>query len=204
MEPIIDFIVRHAQGAHWLIFGAIILAGLNVPISADLMLIISAVLAATVIPAHAVHLFLAVYLGCVLSAWVAYWLGRVVGPRLLSLRFFSKMLSLERLLKMRHFYDRYGFWTLMVGRFIPFGVRNCLFMSTGMSKLPFVKFVWRDLIACFIWSSCGFYLFYLIGQNYQLIYQKVKVVNLFLFLAFAVTGISFFWYKRKKLKCSKN
>ena len=202
MEPFIDFIARHANTAHWMIFGAIILAGLNVPISADLMLIVSAVLAATIIPGHAVHLFLAVYIGCLLSAWVAYWMGRIVGPKLLSIGWFAKMLPLERLLKMRSFYERYGFWTLMIGRFIPFGVRNCLFMSTGMSKLPFLKFVWRDCVACLIWSSSCFYLFYLIGQNYQLIYQKVKVVNLFIFLAFAVTGIAFFWYKRRKAHCS--
>lgn len=198
MEKLIEFIVQNAHLAHWFIFGAIILAGLNIPISADLMVIIAGVLAATVIPEHVILLFLSVFLGCYFSAWVAYWVGRKLGPKLLRLKFFRKMLPEERLEKIRAFYEKHGFLTLLIGRFIPFGVRNGIFMSTGISCFSFTKFMLRDLVACFVWSSTTFSLFYLLGQNYQRLYGYMKTFNLLIFALFAVSVIVLIWYKRRK------
>jgi membrane protein DedA with SNARE-associated domain len=198
MESLIQWITAHAQHAHWFIFGAILLAGLNIPISADLIIIASAFLAADIIPEHTIHLYLAVFLGCYFSAWIAYWIGRLLGRKLCRIRWFSKILSLEKLEKAQKFYEKYGFFTLLLGRFIPFGVRNCIFMTSGMSRMHFGKFALWDLFACFIWSATSFYLFYKLGQNYQAVAGFVKTFNLLLFAAFSVTLIAFIWYKRRK------
>ncbi|MBS0615125.1 MAG: DedA family protein [Verrucomicrobia bacterium] len=194
MDGLISWITAHAAHAHWIIFGALLLAGFNIPISADLLIIASALLAATIIPEHTIHLYLAIFLGCYASAAIAYWVGRLVGKKLQRWRFFAKLLSPERLEKVQKFYHRRGFWTLLVGRFIPFGVRNCIFMSTGMSRLSFKKFALWDLLACFLWSLSVFTLIYYLGHNTQ----YLKIFNLSLFSAFAVTLILFIWYKRKK------
>ena len=98
------------------------LAGLNFPISEDLLIIISGVLASTVVPENTWKLFLAVVLGAYLSDWIPYWLGRCFGPNLWKLRWFSRMIKPERLDQVRDYYSRYGILTLLVGRFIPFGV----------------------------------------------------------------------------------
>lgn len=198
METFVNWLLEYANHAHWFIFGAIILAGMNIPISADLMVIISAVLAATVVPEHTFYLFGAVFLGCLFSAWVAYWIGRIVGPRLLNLKWFSKILHPERLTKIRSFYEKWGLLTLIIGRFIPFGARNCMFMTAGMSKSSFSKFILRDLVACGIWSSVAFYLFYILGQNYKMLYEHVKTFNILIFSAFSVTLIAIIWYKKVK------
>ncbi|MGE5196641.1 MAG: DedA family protein [Anaerolineae bacterium] len=198
MDFLVNFILRHAHLAHWYIFGAVLLAGMNFPISIDLFIIIAAVLAATTVPEHTVHLFLSIFLGCYFSAWIAYWLGRLVGPKLQEKPFFSKILSLERLSKIKVFYEKWGFWALVVGRFIPFGIRNGIFMTTGMSKTPFLKFILRDLGACLIWSITCFFLFFTLGQNYQLLYHYAKTFNLLIFGAFSVTAIGIVWYKRRK------
>jgi membrane-associated protein len=198
MENFVEFIIQNAHLAHWFIFGSIILAGLNIPISADLVVIVSAVLAATVIPEHALLLFISVFLGCYLSSWVAYWMGRMLGPKLMKLRFFQKILDAQKLEKIHKFYEKHGFLTLLIGRFIPFGVRNAIFMSTGMSRLSFGKFIARDSIACFVWSSTTFCLFYLLGQNYQLLYRYVKAFNVLIFALFAISVIGIIWYKRRK------
>jgi membrane-associated protein len=99
---------------------------------------------------------------------------------------------------MRSFHEKHGLWTLIVGRFIPFGVRNCLFMSAGMSKMSFGKFAYRDFIACSLWCCCCFSLFYLLGKNYQVLSHYIKTFNLFIFVAFGVTVIGAIWYKRRK------
>src|SRR5262249_36255657 len=88
--------------------------------------------------------------------------------------------------------------TLIVGRFIPFGVRNCIFMSSGMSKMHFGKFALMDALACTIWSGTLFYLFLTLGQNYTTLCHHLKKFNLLLFTAFSVTVIGFIWYKARK------
>ncbi len=198
MEALIQWISGHAPYAHWFIFGAILLAGFNIPISADLLILVGAFLAATLVPEHTIHLYLSVFLGCYFSAWAAYWLGRLAGKKLCAYKWFSTLFSQERLKKTQKFYEKHGFWTLLIGRFIPFGVRNCIFMTSGMSRLSFVKFALWDLVACFIWSTLYFYLFYLLGQNYQAVYSYLKTVHLFIFGAFGVTLIAFIWDKRRK------
>ena len=198
METLIAWITEHASHAHFFIFFAILLAGFNIPISADLLILTSAILAATIIPEHTIHLYLAVFLGCYFSSWIAYWLGRLAGNKLAKFRWFSKLLSEERLAKTQKFYEKHGLITLLVGRFIPFGVRNCIFMTTGMSKLSFTKFILWDFIACLTWSLVTFSLFYKLGENYQFVYTHLKTVNIIVGSAFGVTLIGVIWYKRSK------
>lgn len=204
MEKIISIISEHAHHAHWYIFFAIILAGFNIPISIDLLILVSAFLAAAIIPEHTVYLFLSCILGCWFSASAAYWMGRLLGPQLCKMPFFSRLFNVQRLEKMKAFYKKYGMRTLIVGRFIPFGVRNCIFMSSGMSKMHFGKFILIDALACTLWCSIAFSIFYFLGQNYQVIWHYLKTFNLFVFGAFSVTVIAIVWYKsRKKTKISK-
>ena len=198
MERLTEIIVHHAHNAHWYVFIAIILAGFNIPFSADLLILAAAILAATVVPEHTLHLFFSILLGCYFSAMCAYWLGRLIGTALGKNKFFSKLFNAERLFKIKKFYEKYGLWTLVIGRFIPFGVRNCIFMSSGMSKLHFGKFILMDALACFIWCSTCFYIFFTLGQNYETIWYYLKTFNLLIFAAFSVTVIGILWYKSRK------
>jgi|HubBroStandDraft_4_1064222.scaffolds.fasta_scaffold187897_2 membrane-associated protein len=202
MEYVTEIIVRHAHHAHWYIFAAIILAGFNIPFSADLLILAAAILAATVVPEHTWPLFLSILFGCYFSAMCAYWLGRLIGTALVRKKFFAKLLDAQRLSRLKLFYEKYGLWTLVIGRFIPFGVRNCIFMSSGMSKLHFGKFILMDALACAIWCSTCFYLFFTLGKNYETIWYYLKTFNLAIFAAFSVTVIGFIWYKNRKKKSS--
>lgn len=198
MDSFLNFITAHAPNAHYIIFSSLILAGFNVPISEDLMIIISALLAATVIPENWWLLFLGVFLGCYLSDWIAYWVGRKLGPKLWKIRWFAKTIPEKKLLQTKEFYQKYGFWTLLVGRFIPFGVRNCLFMTAGMGKMHFGKFILSDGIACLTSNMTLFCIAYALGKNYQILFHYLKTFNIILFSAFLVTLIGIIWYKRRK------
>jgi membrane protein DedA with SNARE-associated domain len=199
MNLIIDFIFSHAHQAHWIIFSALILAGLHIPISEDLMIIISAILASTIIPEHTLILFLFLFFGCFISDIIVYWLGRTVGGKLLKLRWFKKTISISTLDKIHVFYKKHGFLTLLVGRFIPFGVRNCLFLSAGLSKMYFPRFLFSDGIACFISNSTLFSITYALGKNYTFLLKYVRTFNLSIFIVFVVTliGIILHYKKRK-------
>lgn len=199
-QAVQTFIVDHAHLAHWYVFVAILLAGMHVPISIDVVVILGAVLAATVVPEKTVHLYLGILLGCMFAAWISYWIGRLIGPKLLRFRFFQRLVPPKRLERLHYFYKRYGLFTLIIGRFIPFGVRNCIFFTTGMSKISFPQFIYRDAIACLIWCSSSFYIFYILGKNFDTLYDKVKTFNIAIFVAFAMAVIGVIWYKKKKRK----
>ncbi|HSX12772.1 MAG TPA: DedA family protein [Rhabdochlamydiaceae bacterium] len=204
IDGIIQFIHQNAYLAHWFIFGGIILAAFHFPISTDLLMIIGATLAATIVPENVWPLFFAIYFGCIISAWLSYWIGRLLGPKLLRFRFFARILKPERIEKLKNFYGKYGLYTLILGRFIPFGARNCIFMSTGISKSSFSKFALRDALAAGIWSITCFSLIYFLGKNFEVLYHHFKMVSAIILSALSVTGITLFWYRKRKKSSTPN
>ena len=204
MDSLINWLIEHAPYAHWYIFAAILLAGINIPISVDLLIVGAAFLAATLIPEHVWHLYLSILLGCYFSAWISYWFGRLVGQKLLRFSWFQRLFPQKRRDKIQAFYQKYGFWTLIIGRFIPFGVKNCIFMSSGMSRVPFFRFALWDLPACLIWSAITFYGFFAVGKNIHSLMNHLKIVNITIFIAFGVTVITLLWYKRRKKAVMEN
>lgn len=198
MEELIQFAQANVQYAHFIIFGLLLLAGFNIPVSEDAMIFISALLASnhkTQLP----HLFTGVYLGAYFSDLICYWLGRLLGPKLFEIKFFSNMMSTERREKIHAFYERYGIVTLIVGRFIPFGVRNGLFLTAGLGKMNFLKFSMADLLACTISTVTFFTLYFHYGNT---VIEYVKKGNIIIFgVAAAIVGVIYF---RKKKSQSEN
>ncbi len=198
IENIKGLILLHQNFAPYIVFGCLILAGINIPISIDVILVISAYFAATLIRDHSISLYVSLLAGTYFSAWVSYWIGRGLGAKFLKIPILGSYLSEERIKKMKSFYEKYGLWTLLIGRFIPFGVRNCLFMSTGLSKAAFKKFAARDLIASFVWVSTMYTVFYHLSKNLNTLLVFLKKFQIGLFLGFSVTLITLIWYKVNK------
>lgn len=204
MDALIQFLFEHAPYAHWIVFSALMLAGFNVPISEDLMIIFSAIIAATIIPENTAKLFASVFLGCYISDWVCYWIGRKFGPKLWNIRWFAKTFDQKKLAQIQNYYEKYGFKTLLFGRFIPFGVRNGLFLAAGLGKMHFGKFLLSDGIACLCSNTALFLLAYHGSRNYETLIHSLKTFNLFLFGAFVVSLIGLIWYKKKRKSQAQN
>ena len=190
-----DFIYAHAHYAPWILFGALCLAGLNIPVSEDALIFVAALLASKN-PESLPSLFFAIYAGAYISDLISYALGRILGPQLWKIRFFSKMLSRERMDKVKGFYERYGMATLVVGRFIPFGVRNALFITAGLSRMNFLKFAFCDLIAATLTSVLFFTLYYNFGEDVIDTLKKGPIV----LLAIVIVSIIFFTFKARQKK----
>jgi membrane-associated protein len=195
MEALTLYIESNVQYAHLIIFGALLLAGLNIPVSEDAMLFISGVLASSH-PAYLPHLFIGVYMGAYLSDLICYSLGRFLGPKLFEIRFFANMVPPERIRKIHTFYEKYGIVTLLVGRFIPFGVRNGLFLTAGLGQMTFVKFALSDLAACTISTVTFFSLYYHYGTA---VIDYVKEGNIILFSIAALALLAYLIARRRKV-----
>jgi len=149
------------------------LSGFNVPISEDLILITAGALVSTCIPHKYLHFYLWVFAGSWTSAWIAYYIGRSLGPKLYDMSWFNWAVTPTRIAKLHYYYERFGIFTFIVGRFCPGGIRNALFMTAGMGKMPFLIFILRDGIAALISTNVFFYLGYIFGENYHLIVHYV-------------------------------
>lgn len=194
MEALFDFISSNAAHAHWIFFGLLILAGLNVPISEDLMLLGGGALTSTLLPDHVLKMYLWIFLGCYVSAWEAYWIGRLLGPKLFQIRFFKHIITAERVEKLRAYLQRFGIYTFILGRFCPGGVRNALFMSSGLTKMPFLSFIGRDLVACLLSSTVLFYLGFQFGEHLDTIIFYVSKYNKVFLLAIGCLLMAIVFY----------
>jgi membrane-associated protein len=197
MESILSLICEQSHNAYWIIFCLLLLAGLNVPISEDFLLIVGGVIASTcfIEPTRFEIFFLYswIYAGCWLSAWEAYWIGRLLGPKLYRIRWFSHVITVKRIEVLHYYYEKFGILTFIVGRFIPGGVRNALFMTSGLGKMPFLRFITRDGLACLISSATVFYLGYFFGNNYGLLLHYFKQYQIAIVLLLISAVIIFFF-----------
>lgn len=208
MESLLTFVCDNAHNAHWILFLLLMLAGLNVPISEDLVLLIAGVISSTCFlePSgfDTWRLFAWVFVGCWLSAWEAYWIGRLLGPKLYQIKWFSHILTPKRIDNLHYYYEKFGLLTFIVGRFCPGGVRNALFITSGLGKMPFFSnFVARDTVACLISVSTLFYLGRLFGENNEILLKYFHRYEMFagaVILSVIVGILCFLFWKQSKSK----
>ncbi len=201
MEEIFSYICKHVYEAPWIIFFLLLLTGLGVPISEDIIVIGAGAIASGCLAEHTWRLYTWTFFGCYLSAWQSYWIGRLLGPRLYHIPFFRSIVTSSRLAFLRHYYAKFGVFTFIVGRFCPGGIRNSLFLSSGFIRMPFPLYMLRDGVACLISTSVFFYLGYRFGQNldlFMLYFNRYKMGLLIFALVLGGIGLLYWLFKRRK------
>lgn len=178
MDSFVTFLCQYAHETPWIIFCLLLLTGFNIPISEDLLIILAGAIVSICIPDHYFKLFFWVYAGALLSAWIAYWIGRLFGEKLYSMRWFKHVINKDRIEKLHEYYEKYGVLVFIVGRFCPGGIRNALFMTSGLGKMPFYTFILRDAFACLISTSVLFNLGYYFGIHYKKLLHWLKTYDL--------------------------
>jgi len=196
VETVANWLALHASHAPFFVFGLLLLTGFSFPVSEDIIVIASGVLASTVIPEKKTALFVAVIVGSCLSDWVAYWIGRGLGGKMLNIRWFRKSFSEGRRDVVARFFERYGFLTLFIGRMIPFGVRNTVFMAAGAGKMPFLRFLLSDGIGCVIFSSVVFFVAVRCGETYDQLHTFVSSIGYLFGLGLLISALAWYIWSR--------
>lgn len=197
MESLLFWLTEHCDQAPLLIFGLLVIAGFSLPISEDLLLIAGGVLASTVMPEKTVALFLAVFLGSYASDIIAYGLGRHFGEKIYCMKRLGAS-GQKKLDALRGFYVKYGIWALMIGRCIPFGLRNGIFMTAGAGKMHLGKFLVSDGLACLLFSSTLFYLAYSFGSNFDELSRYIHHGGIIALCIALLAGLTLFILARRK------
>jgi len=199
MDHLIQFACENYIIAQVMLAVCVLLAGINMPISLDVTLITAGAFSSICPEVSPRLFFICLFFAALVSAWEAYWIGRLLGPKLYKIRLFNHLLNPQKVEKLHYYYEKFGFLTFLVGRFIPGGVRNALFMTSGLGKMPFNIFILRDIPACFISVGLVYYLGHIFGENYQTIVHCFKRYNLAVMITvFSLGGLYFLMLYLKK------
>ncbi len=181
-------------------FGLLLLAGLNLPVSEDLVFIISSSIAATTQGVNVYLTFIGCFFGAYFSDIIAFSIGKYAGNKLINYPFFQKMIPAEKIDGVKGYFLKYGGKTLFFGRFIPFGVRNLLFMTSGLIKMKVSKFLMIDILALSVTSTILFSLGYTLGNNRDKIFPYLSQYKFIIFGIFIMIIFSSLFYKKFKTK----
>ncbi|GHV85807.1 hypothetical protein AGMMS50230_14150 [Spirochaetia bacterium] len=156
----------------------LLLAGFNIPVSEDLVIITGALLSQGT-PSILVPSLLTIYAGVIASDFGSYYLGTLVRKGAIRAKFIAALLSPKNLDQVHRHLDKHGFLTFIICRFIPFGVRNTLFMGSGFLGLPLRRFALYDIIAALISTNTLFFLAYQFGDDVR---NPIRVAGIVLFI----------------------
>jgi len=181
----LDIFARLCQYAEYyplVAFIALMLAGLSVPISEDLIIITGALICQGK-PSMLVPVFAAIYAGVVISDYFPYILGKYIRKGTVKTKFLTGFFSPRKIVRIHRYLEKYGIFTFIVGRFVPFGVRNTLFMTSGLFGLKLRRFALYDTTAATISVSTLFFLAYHFGEAVEKPFQAVGIVLFILVLS---------------------
>ena len=112
--------------------------------------------------------------GVVLCDTILYLAGRKWGRWLIRLNWVQRrMLSPERFQQIEKNFHDYGIRILLIARLLP-GIRTPVFLSAGIVKLPFRKFILADVIYAIPGVNLIFWLAYWLTDTFMELLHKVE------------------------------
>ena len=170
-------------------------AGLGVPISEDLVLLIAGALASQGVTQYVLTM-LPGYFGVILGDALIYHWGQKLGPKAYEHRHVRKVLSPDRAEKLRSHFARHGFWTVVVGRHTP-GLRAPIFFLAGASGVGFPKVLLADMLSAAVTVPLVVTLGYLFGEHLDDIRRLLHRMHWAIFAA-ALAGAAVWWFVRRR------
>jgi membrane protein DedA with SNARE-associated domain len=183
------------------IFTALFLGGLGAPLPEELPVLAAGALA------HAEYMrwwiALPVCFAGVLSGdAVLYWVGHHWGDRILEWRIVRRVLTPERERVLLAAYRRHAAKTIFTARHV-MGVRAAAFLTAGIARVPFWRFIVVDAVAALLGVPTAFALAYFFTDQLAEILHDVRRVERWLLLL-ALTAVAVWlavleWRKSRRL-----
>jgi len=102
------------------------------------------------------------FVAAVLGDGVNYHIGKALGPKVFSSEK-SRLLNKKHLLKTQAFYEKYGAFSIVMGRFVPI-VRTFVPFLAGVAQMPYRTFFVYNVIGGVAWITSLVYAGYLFGN----------------------------------------
>lgn len=180
------------------VFLAIIATGLGFPMPEELPVVIGGGLAGhrSEDKGFLLLMMLACIAGVIIGDGCLYIIGRFWGSRLVASPFFQKhILSPERLASVTENFHKYGIKILLFARLTP-GIRTPIFLTAGITKLSWVRFVVADGLYAIPGVSILFFLGYFFTERMiALVEAKAEMVKAIAILGVLAIVAGYFVYR---------
>ena len=182
-------------------FAVLLLASLGVPIPEEAPIIAMAVLSHE----GAARAWIALpicFVGVLSGDVILYFAGRHWGERLLNWRVVRFVLSKEREERIKGAYRRHAIKMVITARHI-MGLRAAAFLTAGIARVPFWKFIAADAGAALVSVPLGFWLAYFFTDQLHEALTDVRRTERWVgviaiaVVAIALAGIA--WFKRRRV-----
>jgi membrane-associated protein len=145
-----------------------------------------------------VHLFALILIAAaVLGDSVNYTIGRRVGLKLFANKE-SKIFRQEYLLKTQAFYEKYGAFSIVMGRFVPI-VRTFVPFLAGVARMPYPKFFFYNVVGAVFWIGSLMYAGYFLG-NLPWAKENLSLIVIGIVIASVMPMVIKFWQERRAAK----
>jgi membrane protein DedA with SNARE-associated domain len=181
------------------IFVFLVLTGCGLPIPEEVPIIAAGVMSrGTLNPGMALVTCIA---GAVVGDMMMYALGRHFGRGILKKQgYLHSLLSAEREHEIERQFRLHGLKVLFAARFLV-GIRSPIYITAGILKVPFQRFVMADMLCATIVIPLFFGVSYLFADQIQTLWQWLRTAELAVTAALVVGAIAAYFvvrYVRKR------
>lgn len=193
-------VLLHQVTPYLAVSGLLILTGMGLPIPEEFFVISAG------IAAHNGHLepwlaLVACLAGAILGDCVMYGIGYYFGHRLLRDRhWFARYMTPERERQVEDMIHKHGFKVFMTARFLV-GVRSPVYITAGILRMSFRRFVLVDLLCASVVVSLFFGLSFVFAEAFQALWESIRDAEKWLTVTLAVVAISailYFVFRRRR------
>ncbi|MCW5830717.1 MAG: VTT domain-containing protein [Deltaproteobacteria bacterium] len=159
-----------------MIVGVLLACGLGLPMPEDIILVTTGYLAylgkldmrPAIFPAHLPQGLalgiVATFAGVIAGDSIIFTLGRRFGPHIIEFPLIRKIATRERVEAAEYYFEKYGTRFIFVGRFMA-GVRAPMFLTAGILRVPYRKFILYDGMGALISVPLLVYAGYYFGED---------------------------------------
>jgi membrane protein DedA with SNARE-associated domain len=141
-------------------------------------------------------------IGSVLGFMTLYYVGTQVDQKLIRAGK-VKYVSVDALLKVELWFNKYGYFVILINRFLP-GTRSVISFFSGLSNLMVKKTVILAAISAFAWNSVIIYLGMMFGDNVTVVDKYLSTYSEIVITLSIIGGVIFliYYFIRKRSKKS--
>jgi membrane protein DedA with SNARE-associated domain len=136
------------------------------PSPSDLVVLVGGTLVSTGV-IHFIPTLILTTLGSILGFMVLFYLGSAVDKKVIHSGKL-KFIPVDAVDKVESWFNKYGYWIILVNRFLP-GTRAVISFFSGMSHLKVEKTLVLATISAFAWNAIILYLGILFGDNVHMV-----------------------------------
>lgn len=192
-------VVFHQVTPYLAVAGALILTGMGLPIPEEVFVISAG------IAAHNGHLepwlaLAACLVGALIGDAVMYAIGYHFGHGLLRDRhWFARYMTPERERQVEEMIHKHGFKVFLTARFLV-GVRSPVYVTAGILRMPFKRFVLVDSVCATLVVSLFFWLSYVFADAFERLWPLIQDAEVWLTCAvgIVIAGVVLYFIFRRR------